>query len=169
MPASTVVDKVNEQDQPIGTIDRAELFKRPANFRVTHVFIFNSRGELLLQRLSPTRLRHPGRWGSSVAAYVGAGEDYTQAATRRLREELGLTDLPLRKVGKTRMVDDACVKFITLFEARSDGPFALDPTHIAEVEFCPVDRVQSMVVQDPSRFTPTFRYLLDFYLQERAS
>jgi isopentenyldiphosphate isomerase len=169
MPAATMLDWVDEQDQWVGTIARADLFKGHANFRVAHVFIFNWKAELLLQRLAASRTRHPGRWGSSVAAYVAAGEDYAQAAARRLREELGLSSLSLEEVGKTEMSDDGCRKFITLFAIHSDGPFAIDRTHIAEVEFASIDRIQMMAAGDPATFTPTFLYLLDFYLKRRAS
>lgn len=167
MAAATILDSVDEQDQRIGIITRGEVFKIHANFRVAHVFIFNRAADLLLQRLAPGT-RHPGRWGSSVAAYVAAGEDYAQTATRRLREELGLSGVSLAEVGKTEMPDDGSRKFITLFTTRSDGPFAPDPTHIAEVEFASIDRIRMMVTIDPANFTPTFLYLLDFYLKRRA-
>jgi len=50
MPGADLLDSVNEQDQPIGTVSRANVFKVHANFRVAHVFIFNHTGELLLSR-----------------------------------------------------------------------------------------------------------------------
>jgi isopentenyl-diphosphate delta-isomerase len=169
MPAAEVLDRVNELDQPIGTIARADVFRSHANFRVAHVFIFNRQDELLLQELSPARARNPGRWGSSLAAYVAAGEDYIQAARRRLREELGISDMKLSEIGKTRMLDEGSNKFITLFEGRYDGPFVPDSSHIAKLEFVLLDQVIRTSQQDPSRFTPTFLHLLDFYRRTRPS
>ncbi len=167
MPAANVLDRVNEQDQPIGTIERTDIFKVHANFRVAHVFIFNPLAELLLQRLAPGRVRHAGRWGSSLAAYVAAGEDYAQAATRRLHEELGISNLILEEIGKTQMVDEGCIKFITLYASRYAGPFVLDPSHIAEIEFVALDQIRKAVAHGPSSFTPTFLHLLDFYTRIR--
>jgi isopentenyl-diphosphate delta-isomerase len=136
---------------------------------VAHVFVFNRRGELLLQELAMNRPRHSGRWGSSLAAYVAAGEDYAHAARRRLREELGVRGANLQEIGKTQMLDEGCCKFITLFAARNAGPFTLDPSHIAEVHFVPLEQVRRDATQDPSRFTPTFLHLLDFYTRTRPS
>jgi len=169
MPAAEVLDRVNERDQPIGTVARADVFKLHANFRVAHVFIFNPAGELLLQELAPDRIRNPGSWGSSLAAYVAAGEDYSHAAMRRLREELGVSGVDLEEIGKTQMLDEGCRKFITLYAGRDAGPFTPDPSHIAEVAFVPLDQVRKIARQDPSRFTPTFLHLLDFYTRTRPS
>ena len=66
------------------------------------------------------RERHPERWGSSVAAYLYAGESYQEAAQRRLWEELGLEG-PLRRIGKTRMADERSLKFVELYTLL-DGP-----------------------------------------------
>jgi isopentenyldiphosphate isomerase len=169
MSAAEVLDRVNEQDQAIGTIARQDVFKLHANFRVAHVFIFNPAGELLLQEIAPSRPRNPGRLGSSLAAYLAAGEEYRQAAKRRLWEELGIPELNLVEIGKTYMLDEGCRKFITLFEAHYAGPFVPDSSHIAKLEFVPLEQVFRMAAQDPSRFTPTFLHLLDFYRRTRPS
>lgn len=169
MPAAEILDRVNEQDQAIGTIPRTEVFKLHASFRVAHVFIFNPAGDLLLQKLAPNRTRHPGCWGSSLAAYVAAGENYAQAAMRRLREELGISGVNLEEIGKTQMLDEGCRKFIMLFKGRYAGPFAADSSHIAQLEFVSLDQVFRTAEQHASRFTPTFLHLLDFYRRTRPS
>jgi isopentenyl-diphosphate Delta-isomerase len=169
MPAADLLDRVNELDQPIGTVHRRDVFALHANFRVAHVFILNSAGELLLQELAPARRRHPGRWGASLAAYVAAGEGYAQAAIRRLGEELGIASVHLEEIGKTQMLDEGCRKFITLFTCQNNGPFEIDSSHIAKVEFHTLGAVRDAAAQDPSRFTPTFLHLLDFYSRTRPS
>lgn len=95
-----MIEVVNEANEPVGTVPRAEVFDRGANFRTVHVLPFNARGDLLLQQLSSHRERHPLSWGSSVAGYLHAGEDYVTAARRRLREELAL-EIPLTADGVT--------------------------------------------------------------------
>src|SRR5580692_4842 len=78
------VDVVDGSDRVIGTGQRRHVLQQNAGFRVTHVFVFNRAGDLLLQQIAPG-LRHPGQWGSSVAGYLRAGEDYRQAAERKLQ------------------------------------------------------------------------------------
>ena len=45
-----------------------------------HIFVFNARGELFLQRRSQWKDMHPRRWDSSAAGHVNAGFDYAETA-----------------------------------------------------------------------------------------
>src|SRR6266481_789152 len=115
------IDQIDDHDQPIRSIPRSSVFSVKAGFRVSHVFVFNESKQLLLQRIAQNRERHPGQWGSSVAAYLFSGEDYVSAAERRIREELGISNSALQLIGKTAMLDDGCTKFISLFTTISNG------------------------------------------------
>ena len=158
-----LIDEVDNQDRPIGVIARRNVFSAKAAFRVVHVFIFNRNGELLLQKLAATRERHPGYWGSSVAAYPFSGEDYAAAAQRRCAEELGIGKLSLHFAGKTVMDDEGCTKFISLFTTISDGPFNFDHTHIESLDFRSLHQIREMLLTGEREFTPTFIHLFDFY------
>jgi isopentenyldiphosphate isomerase len=158
-----LIDAVNKSDAPIGVIRRNEVFRKQVNFRVAHDLIFNSRGELLVQQLARTRLRHPGFWGSSVAAYVSAGESYQAAAERRLVEELGVRGVALNYVGKTSMEDEGCLKFIGVFSAIHNGPFTFARDHIETLEFLSMSQIHELHANGSREFTPTFLHVLRFY------
>lgn len=162
--ADTLIDRVDEQDRPAGLIRRGEVFEQHANFRVVHVLLFDSSGDLLVQQLSRERDRHPLRWGSSVAGYLHAGEAYHEAAARRTFEELNFR-AELQTVGRTTMQDDGSTKFIGVYAADvdRDAPSIRAPEHIADIAFLPIDRLHSQLAQDPDRFTPTFRHVLHFW------
>jgi isopentenyldiphosphate isomerase len=162
-----VIDAVDQNDRPIGDVVRNEVFRKGINFRVVHDLVFNRRGELLVQRLSNNRTRHPGFWGSSVAGYLFAGETYESAAQRRLGEELGVYNAPLAYVGKTSMEDQGCQKFIGVFSTVRDGPFSFDRGHIDAVEFLPITTIHELRTTGSFRFTPTFLRVLDFYENRR--
>jgi isopentenyl-diphosphate delta-isomerase len=158
-----VIDAVDQRDMPVGVVPRKEVFTKHVNFRVTHDLIFNSRGELLVQQLASTRTRHPCYWGSSVAAYLFAGESYEAAAERRLAEELGVHGVPLMYVGKTSMEDEGSHKFIAVFAAKHDGPFDFDRSHIEQLEFLPREVIHDLQASGSRTFTPTFLRVLGFY------
>jgi isopentenyldiphosphate isomerase len=160
---SMVLDAVDQQDSPIGVVQRNEVFTLRANFRVIHDLIFNRRGELLIQKLPRSQTRHPGYWGSSVAGYIFAGESYEAAAERRLGEELGVYGVLLKSVGKTAMEDDGCCKFIGVFSAVQDGPFNFDRDHIETLEFLPRRVIHELHSSGSRNFTPTFLRVLTFY------
>jgi 8-oxo-dGTP pyrophosphatase MutT (NUDIX family) len=158
-----LIDVVNDSDTPVGKLKRRDVFTVHANFRVAHVLVFNFQRELLIQRLALTRHRHPGYWGSSVAGYLHADEDYETAAIRRVREELGAVNPRLEPLGKIDMYDQGCHKFIGIFEAIENGPFTYDGVHIDRLEFLPVSAIQILVSSGARLFTPTFLRVFDFY------
>jgi isopentenyldiphosphate isomerase len=162
-----IIDRVDDQDRVIGQIRRAEVFKERANFRVVHILIYNKKGELLLQQLSPSRERHPGQWGSSVAGYVFRGEDYRKASRRRLRQELGIARAPLHLLGKFSMRDKGCRKFVSVFTTEYDGPLRPDPDHISQIQFVPVATIkQELKREEHMDFTPTFSFLFGKVLEQ---
>ncbi len=69
---------------------RSEVHARGLRHRAVHVLVFNSRGEIFLQKRSMKKDRQPGVWDSSCSGHVDAGENYEATAVRELREELGL-------------------------------------------------------------------------------
>ena len=158
-----LVDAVNGDDVPVGVIARADVFREHANFRVAHDLIFNPSGELLIQKLARTRLRHPGYWGSSVAAYLFSGESYRGAAERRLGQELGVYNINLGFIGRTSMIDDGCEKFIGVFAGIYDGPFAADKQQIEQLQFLPLRQIHALRDSGTRLFTPTFLRVLEFY------
>ncbi|HET8956039.1 MAG TPA: NUDIX domain-containing protein [Solirubrobacterales bacterium] len=153
--ASTLIDAVNKRDERVETVPRGEVLMRGQNFRTAHVFILSSNRSLLLQQLAPQRERHPGRWGSSVAAYLFAGESYLRAASRRMQEELGLV-APIERVGKMEMRDARSLKFVSLFLCRSDGGEIREPDHISQLAYWPIEQIEMGINREPNIFTPTF-------------
>lgn len=59
---------------------------------VVHLHVFNSRGELYLQRRPLWKDIQPGRWDTAVGGHVDYGETVEEALRREVREELGIVD-----------------------------------------------------------------------------
>lgn len=165
MPAPTpeaLIDAVNERDEEVGVVQRGDALRQGRNFRTAHVFVLDRNGCLLLQRLAPQRDRHPGKWGSSVAAYLFAGESYRQGAARRMHEELGL-DVPITRLGKIEMRDTQSLKFVSVFLACADSAERREPDHISEIEFWPIEAIEARLQERPGEFTPTFAQLFSAF------
>lgn len=82
---------VNENDDEIGFADKATCHDGEGLLhRAFSVLIFNSRGELLLQRRAPGKRLWGDYWSNSCCSHPRQGEDMESASARRLWEELGL-------------------------------------------------------------------------------
>jgi isopentenyldiphosphate isomerase len=85
-----IFDVVNERDEVIDAKPRSYVHANGLLHRAVHVLVFNSRGEIFLQKRSMKKDRQPGVWDSSCSGHVDSGETYDETAGRELREEIGL-------------------------------------------------------------------------------
>lgn len=85
-----LVDLYDENRVPLGRVAERHAKKAPGEYRVVvHVCIFNSLGQLLIQRRSPEKTIWPELWDVSIGGGVDAGETSRQGAEREVLEELG--------------------------------------------------------------------------------
>lgn len=82
---------VDEQDLPIGEMDKMEAHLKGVLHRALSILVFNSQGEMLLQQRAFTKYHTPGLWSNTACSHPRPGEDSLQAATRRLGEEMGFS------------------------------------------------------------------------------
>ena len=82
---------VNEFDEPVGVLEKMEAHRKALLHRAFSVFIFNSRGEMLLQQRAHEKYHSAGLWTNACCSHPRPGEDTLKAATRRLGEELGFS------------------------------------------------------------------------------
>src|SRR5207253_82773 len=114
---------VDENDRQIGTSSRSEVHENNFRHRAVHILIFNHAEEILLQKRSSWKDRHPLLWDSSAAGHVEANEDYDAAATRELMEELGVS-ARLERLGKLPASEETGQEFIMVYHVKHNGPFS---------------------------------------------
>jgi len=83
-------DVVDEGNRIVRQATRREVHAHDWLHRAVHIFVMNAKGEVFLQLRSHLKDRHPGKWDSSAAGHLDAGEDYLPCAVRELEEELGI-------------------------------------------------------------------------------
>jgi len=89
-----LVDKYNKE---IGSEEKIKAHKEGFLHRAFSIFIFNSKGDLLLQQRSKNKYHSGGLWSNTVCSHPRIGESYDQAIHRRMIEEVGF-DCELRKI-----------------------------------------------------------------------
>lgn len=155
-----IFDVVNERDEVIGHQPRSEVHRLGLLHRAVHVFVFNSRGEVFLQKRSMSKDREPGKWDSSTSGHVDSGEDYDACAVRELREEIGLiipkTPERLFKIGACTETDQ---EFVWVYRCEAEGPFRLHPDEIERGEWFAPEAVTRWVAERPKDFASAFRVI----------
>ena len=88
---------VDQYDNQIGFLEKMEAHKKGLLHRAFSIFIFNAKGEMLLQQRAINKYHSGGLWTNACCSHPGPGEETLIAARRRLKEEVGF-DTTLEKI-----------------------------------------------------------------------
>ena len=80
---------VDEKDNPIGLMAKMEAHEKAVLHRAFSVFIFNDKGELMLQQRAASKYHSPLLWTNTCCSHQRDGETNLEAGKRRLQEEMG--------------------------------------------------------------------------------
>jgi 16S rRNA (adenine1518-N6/adenine1519-N6)-dimethyltransferase len=165
--AEELFDVVDEHDRVIRQAPRSAVHARQWLHRAVHVFVFNSAGELLIQKRSRLKDEYPGRYTSSASGHLSAGETYEAAAVRELAEELSLCR-PLEFLHKFPAGPETSYEHAVLYRTVTDDPVQCDPDEITGVEYHSLEELADWVARRPEDFAPCFVTLFTWYQQSRA-
>ena len=92
---------VDEEGRVVGAATRGECHNGSRLLHpVVHLHVFNSQGEVYLQKRPTWKDIQPGKWDTAVGGHIDEGETPEQALVREVREELGITDFTPVSMGK---------------------------------------------------------------------
>ena len=81
---------VDQNDHPIGQMEKMEAHEKGLLHRAFSVLIFNNKGEILLQKRASSKYHSGGLWTNTCCSHPRPGEEVLEAANRRLMEEMGM-------------------------------------------------------------------------------
>jgi isopentenyl-diphosphate delta-isomerase len=87
---------VDEHDEPVGVMEKLEAHQKALLHRAFSVFVFNTKGEVLLHKRAVKKYHSGGLWTNACCSHPCPGEETLQAAEKRLQEEMGIK-IPLTK------------------------------------------------------------------------
>jgi isopentenyl-diphosphate Delta-isomerase len=156
-------DVVDAEDRVIRQERRSIVHAQGLTHRAVHIFVFNSRGQLLVQRRSATKDEFPLTYTSSASGHVAAGETYEACAPRELQEEIGLA-APLEWMVKLPASAETAHEHTVLFRAVSDAVPMPNEEEVASLTYFTLDELLALSTTDPADFSPPFAALLSWYL-----
>ncbi|MCT8340114.1 isopentenyl-diphosphate Delta-isomerase [Flavobacteriaceae bacterium TK19130] len=158
---------VNEKDEKIGLMPKMEAHEKALLHRAFSVFVFNDKGELMLQQRAHSKYHSPGLWTNTCCSHQRDGETNIEAGKRRLQEEMGFS-VPLKESisfiykapfdnGLTEHEYDHIL--IGTFEDEPD----LNPAEVAAWKWMSLSEIKGDMERNPDRYTAWFKIIFEKY------
>ena len=154
---------VNEKDAQLGLMGKLEAHQKAVLHRAFSVFVFNKKGELLLQQRALDKYHSPGLWTNTCCSHPRHGESAEQAAHRRLVEEMGF-DCPVKKVLEFTYraeLDKGMIEheYDHLFIGQYDGEPDLNPEEVMDWKWMSIDELSQDIQSQPQNYTEWFKII----------
>lgn len=156
---------VNSKNRKIGVEEKMKAHREGILHRAFSVFLFNSKGEMLIQKRAEDKYHSNGLWSNTVCSHPRPGETYKQAIRRRLMEEMGLV-CPVKKLfsfvynagfqnGLTENEHDS------VFIGRYDGDPLPNPAEIQACRWVPMEELRRDMKENPHAYSVWFKIAME--------
>lgn len=154
---------VDSNDHPIGVMPKMEAHEKGALHRAFSVLIFNSDGELLLQRRAISKYHSGGLWTNTCCSHPAPGQDTAVAAAKRLEEEMGIRasidyhSCFIYQTGLDHGLQEN--EFDHIYIGYSDQQPVLNPDEVAEYKYLPPAKVSEDILKHPQDYSVWFKII----------
>ena len=146
---------VDEQGNILGSITRGEAHAGTKVLHpVVHLHVFNSRGEIYLQKRPEWKDIQPGRWDTAVGGHVDFGENVAMALKREVVEELGIEDFSPEALGSYVFEGKRERELVYVNKTIYDGPIKPNGEELDDGRFWTKEEIKQNIGKEV--FTPNF-------------
>ncbi|WP_228450955.1 isopentenyl-diphosphate Delta-isomerase [Chryseolinea soli] len=156
---------VDERDNAVGTLEKMEAHRKGLLHRAFSIILFNTKGELLLQKRSPTKYHSASLWTNTCCSHPLPDESMADATRRRLKEEMGIDLQPefAYKFIYRAALDNNLVEheYDHVYVGTFDGEPVVNKDEVEEWKFMSLALLREAVKQHPEAYTAWFKLILN--------
>ncbi|MBS1556793.1 MAG: isopentenyl-diphosphate Delta-isomerase [Bacteroidetes bacterium] len=161
---TTEVILVDSEDNAIGTMEKMEAHEKGLLHRAFSVLIFNSKGQMLLQKRARSKYHSGGLWTNTCCSHPAPNESVAEAAKRRLKEEMGIDAEPkfdYKFTYKTPLDQNLVEHEVDhVFTATFDGKPVINTSEVEDWKFVDVNELLVDISSNPQRYTEWFKLIV---------
>ena len=156
---------VDKDDREVGKAEKMAVHKKGLLHRAFSVLVFNSKGELLLQQRAKEKYHCGGLWTNTCCSHPRKGETVSQAAHRRLLEEMGV-DCELEEIFSFSYRVDfpnglTENEFDHVLMGKSDDQPKPDPKEVEQWRWVSLRALRTEIRKNPEIYTYWFKILIE--------
>ncbi len=161
---------VDTEDREIGQMEKMEGHRRGVLHRAFSVLIFNSKGQMLIQKRAASKYHSGGLWSNACCSHPKPGESMQTAVERRLREELNIEVKPRfshKFIYKVTFPNDLIEhEFDHVYIGTFDGKPQANAEEIADWKYIDQEDLKKEIEQNPSQYSHWFKLILSHEIME---
>lgn len=149
---------VDEEDQIIGSKKRGTILQEDI-YRVSALWVENSKGDVLLAQRKFTKKNSPGKWGPAVAGTVEEDETYESNIYKEAEEEIGLVGVTFTKREKVRRSGEHnyfCQWFFVCVDKDLDE-FVIQEEEVEQIAWLSKEVLKKEVMKTPDQYLSSIR------------
>lgn len=158
---------VNPEDEVLGLMEKQQAHINGLLHRAFSVFLFNHKGEMLLQKRAAEKYHSPGQWTNAVCSHPRKDETYLEGATRRVKEELGIATELSEKFNFIYKADVGGGlwehELDHVFTGNYNAEFNLNKEEVEEIRYISMENLDREISENPENFTEWFKIILEEY------
>lgn len=148
---------VDKNNRKIDVEEKIKAHKEGKLHRAFSIFIFNSKGELLIQQRAKTKYHSGGLWSNTVCSHPKLNETYQQAVHRRLKEEMGF-DCKLKKLFcfiyntgfQNGLIEN---EYDCVFIGKFDGKPKPNPKEVMNYKWISVKELKQDIIKNSNKYS----------------
>lgn len=164
---------VDDHDNQIGIMPKMEAHVKGRLHRAFSIFIFNTKGELLLQQRAFDKYHSGGKWTNTCCSHPRSGEKTINAAHRRLMEEMGMEcniyhtfSFQYQAEVMEGIIEN---EFDHVFFGISDQPPVINPLEVASYRYTGMNTLLEEINSHPDKYTAwlkiCFNQVMEHYVK----
>ncbi|WP_276370408.1 isopentenyl-diphosphate Delta-isomerase [Chryseolinea sp. H1M3-3] len=156
---------VDAQDNIVGSMDKMEAHQKGVLHRAFSILIFNSKGELLLQKRSKGKYHSGGLWTNACCSHPAPGEQMNVATRKRLMHEMGIDLQPefaYKFIYRSKLDKDLTEHELDhVFKGIFDGTPEVNINEVEDWKFVDVNYLRRDMREHPENYTIWFRLIMN--------
>lgn len=162
---------VDKSDKAIGSEEKLSAHKKGLLHRAFSILIFNSDGEMLVQKRAKKKYHSGGLWSNACCSHPKPGEETLDAAHRRLKEELNM-DCDLKEIYsfqyQTNFGELTENELDHVIVGKSDQEPKLDPEEVEEFRYMKLDDITKDIGQNPDDYSFWFKIIMNKVASDKS-
>ena len=163
---------VDQEDNPIGTMEKMEAHLKGALHRAFSILVFNSRGEMLIQKRAKKKYHSGGLWTNTCCSHPLPHENIEATVRRRLHHEMGVDLVPefLYKFIYQTKLDHQLIEHEVdhVFTAIFNGTPQINLDEVEDWKFVSMEELRQSIHTNPEEYTYWFKLIVDHPLLQEA-